>query len=110
MLLYDDSFCSKWCRLYKPANVILTKYESNVFFVFVACVFYNLAYTNFNYIYFIECTWMNYICWLCIFIVMADEYRHLNKNDCAKSLRMVLLYGEFDNVPDFSRLYTFSML
>ena len=30
-------------RLCKQANVILTKYESNVFFVFVTCVFYNLA-------------------------------------------------------------------
>ena len=79
--------------------------------------------TNFNQIYFIECTWMHYICWVCIFIAMADEYRHFlpqclygrvmrnpNKNDCAKSLRVVLLYGEFDNVPEFSRLYTFSML
>ncbi len=65
---------------------------------------------------------MHYICWLCIFIAMADEYRHLphclygrimrnvNKNNRAKSLRVVLLYGEFDNVPEFSRLYTFSML
>ena len=32
---------------------------------------------------------------------------NVNKNDCAKSLRVVLLYGEFDNVPEFSRLYTF---
>ena len=65
---------------------------------------------------------MHYICWLCIFIAMADEYRHfttllygrvmrnVNKNDCSKSLRVVLLYGEFDNVPEFARLYTFSML
>ena len=36
--------------------------------------------------------------------------RNMNENDCAKSLRVVLLYGEFDNVPEFSRLYTFSML
>ena len=43
MLLHDDSCHSKWCRLCKQANVILTKYESNVFFVFVTCVFYNLA-------------------------------------------------------------------
>ena len=53
---------------------------------------------------------------------MADEYRHFTrlfvrprnekheKNDCAKSLRVVLLYGEFDNVPAFSRLYTLGML
>ena len=53
---------------------------------------------------------------------MADEYRHfthclygrvmrnVNKNDCAKSLRVVILYGEFDNVPEYSRLYTFNML
>ena len=32
--------------------------------------------------------------------------RNVNKNDCAKSLRVVLLYGEFDNVPELSRLYT----
>ena len=45
MLLHDDICRSKWCRLCKQANVILTKYESNVFFVFVTCVFifYNLA-------------------------------------------------------------------
>ena len=36
--------------------------------------------------------------------------RTANKNDCAKIVRVVLLYGEFDNVPEFSRLYTFSML
>ena len=34
--------------------------------------------------------------------------RNVNENDCAKSLRVVQLYGEFDNVPEFSRLYTFS--
>ena len=32
------------------------------------------------------------------------------RNDCEKSLRVVLFYCEFDNVPEFSRLYTFSML
>ena len=42
--------------------------------------------------------------------VYGRVMRNLNKNDCAKSLRVVLLYGEFDNVPEFSRLYTFSML
>ena len=36
--------------------------------------------------------------------------RNVNKNDCTKNLRVVLLYGEFYNVPEFSRLYTFSML
>ena len=30
--------------------------------------------------------------------------RNVNKNDWAKSLRVVLLYGEFDNVPKLSRL------
>ena len=30
--------------------------------------------------------------------------RNVNKNDCAKSLGVVLLYGEFDNVPEFSML------
>ena len=34
MLLHDDSCRSKWCRLCEQATVILTKYESNVFFVF----------------------------------------------------------------------------
>ena len=43
MLLHYDSCRSKWCRLCKRANELLTKYESNVFFVFVTCVFYNLA-------------------------------------------------------------------
>ena len=68
-------------------------------------------------IYFIELyTWMHYICWLCIFIAMAVStvtlphslygrvMRNVNKNDCVKSLRVGLLYGEFDNVPELSRL------
>ena len=38
MLLHDDSCRSKWGRLCKQATAILTKYESNVFFVFVICV------------------------------------------------------------------------
>ena len=52
---------------------------------------------------------------------MAEKYRdfttlfvrprneNVNKNDCAKTLKVVLPSGEFDNVPEFSRLYTFSM-
>ena len=48
MLLDYDSGRSKWCRLCKQASVILTKYESNVFFCFCNVCFIMWHKTNFN--------------------------------------------------------------
>ena len=50
MLLHDDSCRSKWCGLCKQATVILTKYESNVFFCFCNIHVYFIIWHKLTYL------------------------------------------------------------